>query len=117
MEKGLEIIIGMKRDPAFGPVVSFGLGGIFVEAMRDVALRVAPVSDIQARAMMDEIKGASLLRGARGQRPVDAKALMKLVTAISRFALDHPEVQAVDLNPVMANEKGATVVDMRVVDA
>jgi len=115
MAQGREIIIGMKRDPVFGPVVSFGLGGIFVEAMKDVALRVAPVSDADARAMMDEIKGASLLHGARGQRPLDLAVLAKLVVALSRLALANPKVQAIDLNPVMANEKGAVVVDARVI--
>lgn len=115
MANGHEIIIGMKRDPVFGPVITFGLGGIFVEAMKDVSLRVAPVSDADARAMMDEIKGASLLHGTRGQKPVDTRALAKLVVALSRLALSHPDVQAIDLNPVMADERGAVVVDARVV--
>ena len=115
MARGKEIVIGMKRDPVFGPVISFGLGGIFVEAMHDVALRVAPVADADAHEMMDEIKRASLLRGARGEKPVDARALTKLVVALSRLALENPEVQAIDLNPVMANDRGAVVVDARVV--
>ncbi|MGC9968496.1 MAG: acetate--CoA ligase family protein [Minisyncoccia bacterium] len=115
MAKGKEIIIGMKRDPVFGPVISFGFGGIFVEAMHDVALRVAPVADADARKMMDEIKGASLLRGARGEKPVDARALTKLIVALSHLALLNPEIQAIDLNPAMATDRGAVVVDARVV--
>ncbi len=115
MAQGVETIIGMKRDAIFGPIISFGLGGIYVETMKDVALRVAPVSDADARAMMDEIKGAPLLRGTRGQKSVDAHALAKLIIALSHLALEHPEVQGIDLNPVMASDKGAVVVDARVV--
>ncbi len=115
MARGVETIIGMKRDAIFGPMISFGLGGIYVETMKDVALRVAPVGDADAHAMMDEIKGAPLLRGARGQKSVDVHALAKLIVALSHLALEHPEVQAIDLNPVIASGKGAVVVDARII--
>ena len=115
MVQGLEIMIGMKRDPVFGPVISFGLGGIFVEAMKDVALRTTPVNKNGAQAMMQEIKGASLLHGARGQKPVNQQALIKLIINLSELAIDHPDTQAIDLNPVIASPKGAIVVDIRII--
>ena len=115
MMQGTEVIIGMKRDPVFGPVITFGLGGVFVEIMKDVSLRVAPVDAVAARAMMEEIKGAALLHGARGQKPVNAQVLVKLIAAVSRLALAHSAIQAIDLNPVIATDKGAVVVDTRVV--
>src|SRR3546814_10716938 len=83
---GVETILGVKRDPVFGPVVMFGLGGIFAEVMKDVTFRLAPFDTAEATAMIQEIKGYPLLAGTRGHKPADVKALAKTLSALSRFA-------------------------------
>lgn len=113
MTPGREVIIGMKRDATFGPVIVFGLGGIFVEILKDASTRIAPVSLEEARAQVRSIKAAKLLQGARGTAPVDEDALVTIIVALSRLALEHPEIEEIDLNPVMADEHGATIVDAR----
>jgi len=113
MAEGVEVLIGMKRDPTFGPVVVFGLGGIFTEVLKDVSMRIAPVSSVEARAMFREVRGAGILEGVRGQKPKDTGALVKLVVAISRLALENPQVAELDLNPVIVSERGAVVADAR----
>ncbi|MEY4731770.1 MAG: hypothetical protein RL681_716 [Candidatus Parcubacteria bacterium] len=115
MRNGKEVIIGMKRDPVFGPAIIFGLGGIFVEAMKDTALRVAPVNAKSANEMVREIKGFPLLKGLRGERPVNIAALEKLAVSLSRLALANPKISEIDLNPVIATAKEAVVVDARVI--
>ena len=115
MGKGKETIIGMKRDSVFGPTVIFGMGGIFAEALRDTSLRIAPVSPAMAAEMIGEIKGSKILCGLRGEKPVRIDQLAKIITGISRLALAHPEVKEIDLNPVMAGEKEAVVVDARII--
>ena len=112
---GHEVLIGMKRDSNFGPVIVFGLGGIFVEILKDVSRRVAPLSPIDADEMMAEIKGYKLLTGARGQKPVNLSALRKIILAVSKMSLEHPEIKSLDLNPVIVNEKEAYLVDVRVI--
>jgi len=113
LEDGVETIVGMNRDPQFGPVVLFGLGGIFVEVMEDTAVRVAPVSEPEARAMIDEISAAPLLRGARGREPVDVDALVEVVQRLSQLVTDVPAIAELDINPVLATPDGATAVDLR----
>jgi acetyltransferase len=113
MTSGVECIIGMKRDRTFGPVIVFGLGGIFVEILKDSALRIAPVSKDDALAQIREIKGLPLLTGARGQEPVDLDALAGIIASLSQFSLDYPEIQEIDFNPVFARPKGAAIVDAR----
>ncbi len=112
--EGREVIIGMKRDATFGPTILFGLGGIFAETIKDTALRVAPVSVDDARKMMTDIKGAKILSGLRGEKPVDFDSLAEIISNLSRLALDHPEIKEIDLNPVMATPLGATIVDVRI---
>ena len=114
MRGGKEIIIGMKRDPVFGPAIVFGLGGIFVEAMKDTSLRVAPVDARAAEAMVKEIRGIKLLQGLRGEEPVNFAALEKLIVNLSRLALSDPKIAEIDLNPVMAAPGGVAVVDARI---
>jgi len=114
-KKGLEIIIGGLRDNIFGPVVMFGLGGIFVEVLKDVSFRVAPISYEDAYEMMKEIKSAKLLEGYRGQPPVDKKAIADIIIAVAKLLEENPEVDSVDLNPVIAYPDGAVVVDARVI--
>jgi acetate---CoA ligase (ADP-forming) len=103
---GVETIIGGKRDGEFGPVVMFGLGGIFVEVLRDVTMRIAPVDEATAREMIDEIKGAALLRGIRGTEPVDMRALAKTIVEVSRMLADHSEIGSLDINPFVIYEEG-----------
>ncbi len=114
MTKGTETIIGMKRDRTFGPVIVFGLGGIFVEILKDASMRIAPVTKDEAHAQLLEIKSAALLTGARGKEAADLDALATIITSLSQLALDHPEITEVDFNPVFATPNGAHIVDARV---
>jgi acetyl coenzyme A synthetase (ADP forming)-like protein len=111
---GLEVIVGAKRDVSFGPVVLFGLGGVLVEVLRDVSLRVAPVSPCEALSMTREIRGSRLLDGYRGMPPRDRAALAGVILKIARLALDFPQVRELDLNPVISYERGAAVADARI---
>jgi len=112
---GQECIIGMTRNPQFGPVVMFGLGGIFVEVLKDVAFRVAPLSPSDAEEMIRQIQGYPLLQGVRGQAPKDTEAIKEILLGISRLAVENPEIQEMDLNPVIVHEKGASIVDARII--
>ena len=112
--RGVETIIGTKLDPQFGPVILFGLGGILVEVLQDVSTRVLPISRNAARRMLGELKGAEILDGFRGKPPVDKDALVELLLAISELVQAYPEIRELDLNPVVAHARGATVVDARV---
>jgi acyl-CoA synthetase (NDP forming) len=113
-QPGLELVLGAHRDPQFGPVVLFGLGGIFVETLHDVALRVAPISSLDAQDMLDDIRGHALLAGARGQPPVDRAALSDALQRLGDFMVGHPNVASVDLNPVLGYPTGILGVDARV---
>jgi acyl-CoA synthetase (NDP forming) len=105
--KGVETIIGVLRDPTFGPVVMFGLGGIFVEVMRDVTFRRAPFDEAEALRMIREVKGHALLDGARGAARADMRALAATLAAVSRFAATHAAVlEGVDINPFVVWEEG-----------
>lgn len=108
-----EVMIGARRDPAFGPVVLFGLGGIWVEVLGDVSLRLAPVSRAEAEEMIGEIRGAPLLAGTRGRPTAARGALADLLVAVSRLAAELPELRELDLNPVMVVDREATIVDAR----
>lgn len=110
---GQEVIIGGKRDPSFGPVVMFGLGGIHVEALEDVALRLAPLSAAEAEQMLSEVRGVRLLRGARGTPPADLDAIIQALLAMSRLLVSCPEVIEIDVNPLLVFEEGAAAVDAR----
>jgi acyl-CoA synthetase (NDP forming) len=112
---GVEVIIGMSKDPQFGPVIVFGLGGIMVEVIKDVALRIAPLSPRDAREMVREIKGYKILTGYRGQPPIDTATLEKWLVNISQFVMAHPEIKEIDLNPIFAYPEGAVAVDARVI--
>lgn len=112
---GVEVIIGMSKDPQFGPVIMFGLGGILVEVLKDVSFRIVPVSERDARDMIREIKGYPILEGYRGQKPVSIAALEKLIVRVSQFAENNPHIAELDLNPVFAYPDKAIAVDARVV--
>ncbi|NMG02226.1 acetate--CoA ligase family protein [Azoarcus taiwanensis] len=113
--KGTEIIIGVVRDPIFGPVLMFGLGGIFVEILEDVAFRSIPVSREDARSMIDQIKGRKILEGVRGEPPVDKEALVDLLLKVSGIVSAYPQLSELDLNPVIAYPDGYAVVDARII--
>jgi acetate---CoA ligase (ADP-forming) len=114
MEKGREVIIGMKRDNTFGPIILFGLGGILAEAIKDTTMRVAPIKKEEALKMMQEIKGIKILQGMRGEPPVNFDSLADIMVNLSRLVIDHPEIKEIDLNPVMATDTSATIVDVRI---
>ena len=112
---GVEVIIGLIKDPQFGPTVMFGLGGVFVEVFRDVSFRVAPLTERDAEEMISEIKGRKLLEGYRGMEPVDKKALVEALVKVGQVGVENPEIKEMDLNPVMAYPSGLKVVDARVI--
>jgi acetyl coenzyme A synthetase (ADP forming)-like protein len=115
--KGKEVIIGVNRDPQFGPLLMFGLGGIYVEVLKDVTFRIAPVSREEAVEMIDEIRSYHLLRGVRGEKPSDLDAIVDAILRVSQLVTDFPEIVEMDINPLMVHEagKGAVAVDMRFV--
>ncbi len=112
---GVEVIIGMSKDTQFGPVLMFGLGGTWVELLKDVSFRIAPLTNRDADEMIKEIKGYPLLTGYRGQEPVNIAKLEDFLLKLSRFVEQHPEIKELDLNPVLAYRDGALAVDARVV--
>jgi acetyltransferase len=112
LEGGVEVIIGATKDPVFGHVIMFGLGGIFVEALRDVSFRVAPLKREDAEEMIEEIKGHRVLRGVRGRPPVDLEAIVDAIMRVSRLVTDHrDDIAELDINPLVVFSKGATAVD------
>jgi acyl-CoA synthetase (NDP forming) len=113
---GLEVIVGMNRDPQFGPIILFGLGGIMVEIFQDVSLRLLPFSRDNALDMIREIKGYGLISGYRGRPPVDEQALADCLLSMAQMAEKHPEIVEIDLNPVMAYPDGILVVDARIIE-
>jgi len=115
VSEGKEVILGGKRDPSFGPVVLFGLGGIYVEVLKETSLRVAPLCRADAEEMIFEVKGANLLQGVRGERPSDISALVENLLRLSQLMVDFPEIEGIDINPVMVLEKGAIAVDARII--
>lgn len=117
LPKGKEIILGMTRDPKFGPLLMFGLGGIYTEALRDVAFRLAPLRESVAREMVRDIRSYRLLEGVRGEPPSDMGAVAECLMRLSQLVTDHPRIQELDINPlfVYPRGQGATVADARVI--
>lgn len=113
--KGIEVIIGAIKDPQFGPALMFGLGGIFVEVLKDVSFRVAPITKYDAGEMIKEIKGYPILTGIRGQEPSDLKALKEILLKVSKLVMDYSIINQLDLNPVFSYSKGAKCVDARII--
>jgi acetyltransferase len=114
---GREILVGMNRDPQFGPLVAFGLGGIYVEALKDVAFRIAPFSRQEASEMIHEIRSYPLLEGVRGEAPADHEAMIDALMRIGQLVTDFPEIVELDINPltVFEEDRGAVAIDMRLV--
>lgn len=114
MTGGRETIVGMSRDPAFGPLLMFGLGGIYVEALKDVVFRVAPIQPLDAHDMIRAIRGVALLNGIRGAPPVSFAALTDVLLRVSQLVVDHPEIRELDVNPLLAFPDGVVAVDARI---
>jgi acetate---CoA ligase (ADP-forming) subunit beta len=112
---GVEVIIGMSKDAQFGPVLMFGLGGIFVEIIKDVSFRIVPLQKRDAKEMVREIKGFPLLNGYRGSEPVAIANLENLLLKVSAFVEQTPQIKELDLNPIFAYKDGAVAVDARVI--
>jgi len=112
---GIQVIVGMSKDPQFGPVLMFGLGGILVELLKDVSFRIVPVTKRDAAEMIREIKGYPLLEGYRGQEPANIDALQDIIVRVSQFVERTPEIKELDLNPIFAYRDKAVSVDARIV--
>jgi len=113
--QGTEIIIGMMKDPHFGPVIMFGLGGIFVEILKDISFRILPLEERDAREMITEIKGYEILKVVRGKTPRDIQAIKEVLMKISQLTIENPEINEIDLNPIFVFYKGLQVVDARMI--
>jgi acyl-CoA synthetase (NDP forming) len=113
---GAEAIVGVASDPSFGPLVMFGLGGVFVELLKDVSFRIHPLTDRDARQMVREVRGFKLLEGFRGAPPGDVAAIEQLLLRASQLLEDLPEISEMDLNPVkvLGPGQGCVVVDARI---
>ena len=110
-----EVIVGAIKDLQFGPAVMFGLGGIFVEVLKDVTFRIAPITEDEAREMISEVKAYPLLKGYRNQPPADVKIIVQILLNTSRLVMEHQEIKELDLNPIMVYKKGAKTVDARII--
>ena len=110
-----EVLIGLSSDPQFGPVIAFGLGGIYTETFQDIVLRVAPIDVQEAEKMIREIRSLSLLQGARGALPCDLDALAKVLADCSQLPFRYPDIDQLDLNPVFVSADGVLVGDVRVI--
>ncbi len=110
-----EVIVGAIKDPQFGQTLMFGLGGIFVELLKDVTFRVAPITAEDAREMVTKLKAYPLLTGYRNTPPADISAIIAILLNTSKLVMDYPEIKELDLNPIMAYEKGAKTVDARII--
>lgn len=114
-ETGQEIIIGMKRDPQFDVVLMFGIGGVFVEILKDVSFRVAPINKQEAIDMIKEIKASKILEGARGKKAVNLEAIADILVKTGKLALENKKITQIDFNPIITNEKTAKIVDARII--
>ena len=112
---GTEVIIGTSKDPQFGPVIMFGLGGVFVEVLKDVSFRIIPVGRRDAQEMIQETKGFPLLQGFRGKEPANISALVGMILKISKWINENPQIREMELNPVLAYKDKALAVDARIV--
>jgi acetate---CoA ligase (ADP-forming) subunit beta len=110
-----EVIVGAVKDPQFGQTIMFGLGGIFVELLKDVNFRVAPITAQDAKEMITQLKAYPLLNGYRNTPPADIDALVNILCNVSRLIMEHTEIKELDLNPVLAYPKGAKTVDARII--
>jgi len=115
MVRGTELIVGSSCDPQFGRMLMFGMGGVFVEIYKDVSFRLVPISDFDAHEMIEEIKGKAIFEGARGHPRADKEALARILVGISTGISRFPDIEELDINPLMVTEKGLVAVDARVI--
>ncbi|MGZ4863367.1 MAG: acetate--CoA ligase family protein [Halobacteriota archaeon] len=115
MVRGAEVIIGVTRDPQFGPLITFGLGGVYVEVLRDVSHRLAPITLAEAKKMISEVKSYPILLGARGRKALDINAIARTIVCVSRISQDFKEIQEIEINPLVVQESGCIAVDALVV--
>jgi acyl-CoA synthetase (NDP forming) len=115
-QKGKETIIGMNRDPHFGPMLMFGMGGVYVEALKDVTFRIAPIRELSSRHMIQNIRSYKILEGVRGEKQSDINAIAECLQRLSQLVTDFEEIMELDINPliVYSKGKGVTVVDARI---
>ena len=111
---GVEVIVGGLRDSQFGPTVLFGLGGVFVEVLKDASFRVAPMTQLDAHQMIEEIRGYPMLKGIRGAPASDEESIIQIIQAVSKIMLDNDQIKQMDLNPVIVHARGAAVADARI---
>jgi len=114
---GTETIIGIHRDPKFGPLLMFGLGGIYVEAYRDVSFRLAPIRELSADNMINQIRGSKILQGFRGQPPADTKSIAECIERLSQLSIELPDIAELDVNPLVAFANGCRALDARIIVA
>lgn len=112
---GKEVILGVSFDRTFGHMIMFGLGGIYVEVLKDVSFRIVPIGPSEAEEMVRDIKTFSLLQGTRGERPVDLDSIVGSILRLSRLVTDFPEIQELDINPLVVHTKGASALDARII--
>jgi acyl-CoA synthetase (NDP forming) len=112
---GTQVIVGSTKDPTFGPTIMFGLGGIFVEVLKDVSFRLVPITRVDAEEMVREIKAYKILEGVRGMPPADQETILDILMRTSEMLVECLEIKELDLNPILVYEKGAKIVDARVI--
>jgi len=112
---GTQVIVGSTNDPTFGPTIMFGLGGIFVEVLKDVSFRLVPITRVDAEEMVKEIKAYKILEGVRGMPPSDQETILDILMRTSEMLVECPEIKELDLNPILVYEKGAKIVDARII--
>jgi len=111
---GRETIIGGTTDPTFGPLLMFGLGGVYVEALKDVVFRVHPLTDLDARQMVQSIRGYKVLQGIRGEPPSDEEAIIDVIERVSQLMGENPAIAELDINPFLVQERGGVALDARI---
>lgn len=112
---GKQVILGIKKDPTFGHTLLFGIGGIFVEVLKDVSFRVCPVTNQDVDEMIKEIKGYSILTGIRGEKPVDIKRIKNILLKLCKLSKKYKNIEELDINPLIVNHNNAEIVDARIV--
>jgi acyl-CoA synthetase (NDP forming) len=112
---GTQVIVGSTKDPTFGSTIMFGLGGIFVEVLKDVSFRLVPITRVDAEEMVREIKAYKILEGVRGMPPADQETILDILIRTSEMLVECPEIKELDLNPILVYEKGAKIVDARII--
>ena len=113
MEQGIELVCGMKRDASFGPVLMFGLGGIFVEVLKDVSFAISPITKEEALNMIEEVRGYKILKGYRDQLSVNISSIADILVNLSKLSDEHSEIKEIDLNPIFATGKNIKVADAK----